>query len=233
MITEEEFLRNLSKVKEEIQNSCDQHGRSPSEITLLPVTKNWPIDAVHYCKKNGIGRVGENRVQEAISKMELEQDVRFELIGHLQSNKANQVVGRFSSIQTVDSIKLLNRLNNMAEVSGIMQSILIQVNAGKDPAKYGVSMDDTESILTHALSLSSLKVGGFMTIAPYDPENKSVARTCFANLRCLRDRMVERFGFTFSELSMGMSGDLDEAIAEGSTMIRVGSALFGQRKQVL
>ena len=75
MITEEEFFRNLSKVKEEIQNSCDQHGRSPSEITLLPVTKNWPIDAVHYCKKNGIGRVGENRVQEAISKMELEQDV--------------------------------------------------------------------------------------------------------------------------------------------------------------
>lgn len=229
MIKEEEFLKNLSKVKEEIQDSCDKNGRLASDVTLLPVTKNWPIEAVHYCKNNGIRRVGENRVQEAVSKMDVEQNVHFELIGHLQSNKANQVVGRFSSIQSVDSIKLLNRLSIMAEARGITQSILIQVNAGGDPAKYGVSIEDTESMLIHALSLSCLKVGGFMTIAPYDPDNKSVARTCFANLRRLRDQMVERIGIAFSELSMGMSGDLDAAIAEGSTMIRVGSALFGQR----
>lgn len=229
MINEGVFSKNLFKVRGEIAISCKKHGRCTDEITLLPVTKNWPIDAVNYCRNSGIKIVGENRVQEALGKMTGNESINFELIGHLQSNKAKHVVGKFSSIQTVDSKKLLDRINSLALLNNVTQSVLVQVNAGNDPAKFGISMEDTESLLEHASSLKGVCVDGFMTIAPYDPLNKSVARSCFSNLRNLRDQMSDRFGCNFSKLSMGMSGDIDEAIAEGSTMIRVGSALFGSR----
>ena len=233
MIKETEFLENLSKVKREIASSCLKYGRSLDEITLLPVTKNWPIDAVTFCRNSKIKSVGENRVQEALSKMDGNQSMNFELIGHLQSNKAKHVVGKFSSIQTIDSLKLMDRVNSVALLNDLIQPILLQVNAGNDPAKFGVSIEDTEALLEHALTLNGICVDGFMTIAPYDLQNKSVARSCFSNLRNLRDQMSERFDCRFSKLSMGMSGDMDEAIAEGSTMIRVGSALFGNRAPVV
>jgi pyridoxal phosphate enzyme (YggS family) len=142
-------------------------------------------------------------------------------------------VGKFSSIQTIDSLKLMDRVNSVALLNDLIQPVLLQVNAGNDPAKFGVSIENTESLLEHALTLNGICIDGFMTIAPYDPQNKSVARSCFSNLRNLRDRMSERFDCRFSKLSMGMSGDMDEAIAEGSTMIRVGSALFGNRAPVV
>jgi pyridoxal phosphate enzyme (YggS family) len=155
----------------------------------------------------------------------------YDLIGHLQSNKAKMVVGKFSCIQSVDSFKILDKLAKIANGLNVKQTILLQVNAGKDPAKFGISIDEVPEVLEKALNLSSLRVDGFMTIAPYAPDNNKVARDCFASLRQLRDRMSEIYNETFQELSMGMSGDLNEAIAEGSTMIRVGSALFGQREK--
>ena len=231
MISEKEFSRNLSTVKEQIENACDKYGRSAEDVTLLPVTKNWPVNAVKICEVNGIKRVGENRVQEALQKMESTPGTGYDLIGHLQSNKAKMVVGKFSCIQSVDSFKILDKLAKIANELNVKQPILLQVNAGEDPAKFGISIEEVTEVLGKALNLSSLRVDGFMTIAPYAPDNNQVAKDCFANLHQLRERMSEIYNETLHELSMGMSGDLNEAIAEGSTMIRVGSALFGQREK--
>lgn len=229
MISEKEFSNNLSVVNQQIEKACCKYGRSAQEVTLLPVTKNWPVHAVAMCAKHGIKRVGENRVQEAIQKMESTSEINYDLIGHLQSNKVKFVVGKFSCIQSVDSLKILERLGKLAYESRLIQPLLLQVNAGSDPAKYGISIEETQAVLERALNISSIRINGFMAIAPYDPHNKNTARECFANLRTLRDSMAEKYNQPFPELSMGMSGDLEEAIAEGSTMIRVGSALFGQR----
>ena len=229
MISENDFSLNLASVRERLENACNQNGRSSEEVTLLPVTKNWPSDAVELCRNAGIFRVGENRVQEAVTKMESVEAVDFDLIGHLQGNKAKQAVGKFSCIQSVDSEKLLEKLARLADERDLVQKILLQVNAGKDPAKFGISIENCSLIVEKALKFQSLEVLGFMTIAPFDPENKNTAKETFVKLRKLRDEMSFAFGRPFTELSMGMSGDLDEAISEGSTMIRVGSALFGER----
>ena len=229
MIKEEEFLINLSEVRRKIEIACSKEGRKSSEITLLPVTKNWPVDAVRYCKNSMIAKVGENRVQEAVSKMDLIEGVEWELIGHLQSNKAKHVVGRFARVQTVDSLKLLKRLDHASRALGIKMPILLQVNAGEDPAKFGVSVEETPGLLLQALECEGLQVDGFMTIAPFAPDDPTVASKSFCRLRNLRDRMKSVSGLPLKVLSMGMSGDLEQAVAEGSTMIRVGSSLFGNR----
>lgn len=229
MINKSEFSNNLSAVKKQIKDVCDISGRSLDEVKLLPVTKNWPVEAVSYCMDHGIERVGENRVQEAIKKMDVQKGMKFELIGHLQSNKAKLAVGAFNRIQSIDSSKILNLVGRLAKEKNIVQEVLLQVNAGNDPAKYGISIEEARQLLEEALGISSISVEGFMTIAPYAPNNNEVSRQCFSKLRELRDNLAHTYGMKFGELSMGMSGDLKEAISEGSTMIRVGSALFGQR----
>ena len=229
MITEGLFSNNLSLVKRQIKDACDISGRSSDEVRLLPVTKNWPVGAVSYCMAHGIRKVGENRVQEALAKMEVEEGMEFELIGHLQSNKAKLAVGTFNRIQSIDSSKILHLVGRLAKEKNIVQEVLLQVNAGNDPAKYGIPIEGVRQLLEEALNISSVSVEGFMTIAPYAPNNNEVSRKCFAKLRELRDNLSQSYGMELRELSMGMSGDLKEAISEGSTMIRVGSALFGQR----
>lgn len=229
MITKSEFSTNLSTVKKQIQDACDSSDRSLDEVRLLPVTKNWPVEAVSYCMAHGILRVGENRVQEALAKMDVEKSMEFELIGHLQSNKAKLAVGAFNRIQSIDSSKILNLVGRLAKEKNIVQEVLLQVNAGNDPAKYGIPIEEARQLLEEALGISSISVKGFMTIAPYAPNNNEVSRQCFSKLRELRDNLAQSYGMKFRELSMGMSGDLKEAISEGSTMIRLGSALFGQR----
>ena len=132
MITNNEFSQNLSVVTEVIEHACQKCGRSPNEVTLLPVTKNWPSDGVRMCKDAGINRVGENRVQEAIQKMDEVEDVDFDLIGHLQTNKAKLVVGRFSCLQSVDSVKLLDKLGRLAEEKCLVQKIFVLALMGGD-----------------------------------------------------------------------------------------------------
>ena len=209
--------------------SCRLCGREPDDVTLLPVTKNWPAGVVDYCKRAGILRVGENRVQEALEKKNKISNVDWELIGHLQTNKAKLVVGEFTRVQTVDSPKLLQKLNDLSCQKDVKTSILLQVNAGEDPAKYGCSLEETEALVDFALGLENLVVNGFMTIAPYAPKDLGIASRAFDKLRTLRDDLKGKFAMNFDELSMGMSMDMKEAIAAGSTMVRVGSALFGSR----
>ena len=210
--------------------ACRAAGREPGSVALLPVTKNHPADAAEYAARYGLVAVGENRVQEAIEKRrQATVAIRWELIGHLQSNKARLAVAHFDRVQSVDSVKLLNQLDRAAGERGTVLPVLLQINAGNDPAKFGADPADAARLLECALAQAHLRVEGLMTIAPLS-DDPAVARGTFRNLRAIRDDLATRFGVPLAELSMGMSGDLEAAIAEGSTQVRVGSALYGARE---
>lgn len=229
MVTFEVFVANLKQVKERIDAACLSVGRPSDSVQLLPVTKNHPVDAVQYAAQAGLTAVGENRVQEASDKHAMQlADVRWELIGHLQTNKAKLAVATFDRVQSVDSLKLLNRLNRCAGEVNKQLPVLLQCNTGADPNKYGFSVAQMEAALEAALASEHLVVEGLMTIAPLD-QNPAVARAAFEDLRELRDRLSEQYSLPLAELSMGMTGDLELAIAAGSTQIRVGTALYGAR----
>ena len=223
------FEQNLATLQRRIVLSCQQCGRPVESVKLLPVTKNHPLDAVDFSVRCGLDSVGENRVQEAADKRSsYPTPVFWELIGHLQSNKAQHAVATFDRIQSVDSLKLLRRLDRFSGELGKQLPILLQFNTGEDPNKYGFAACDAAQALETALSTDNLQVDGLMTIAPLD-EDPEVARAAFEKLRDLRDRLAERFSLPLLELSMGMTQDLEAAIAAGSTQIRVGTALFGAR----
>lgn len=212
-----------------IGEQCRLAGRKPQEVTLLPVTKTHPAAAADYAARFGLPAVGENRVQEAVDKQaQTTAKVRWELIGHLQSNKAKLAAAHFGRVQSVDSEKLLNVLDRAAAELGRKLPVLLQINAGNDPAKFGAEPADAPRLLDLALAKPHLQVDGLMTIAPLS-DDPAVARRTFANLRTIRDDLAARGGVPLRELSMGMSGDLDAAIAEGSTLVRVGTALYGAR----
>jgi pyridoxal phosphate enzyme (YggS family) len=209
--------------------ACRAAGREAGEVALLPVTKNHPAVAAEYVARYGLTAVGENRVQEAAEKRALvSARLRWELIGHLQSNKAKPAVANFDRIQSVDSEKLLNQLDLAAGQLGRKLPVLLQVNAGRDPAKFGISPTEAARLFEAALTRPHLQVEGLMTIAPLSGD-PAVARATFANLRAIRDDLVVRSGQPLRELSMGMTDDFASAIAEGSTLVRVGTALFGPR----
>ena len=228
-VSYQEFRENLERVRDEIRSAEAKAGRLEGSVTLLPVTKNHPVDAARYAVQAGIAAVGENRVQEALSKMdEADGSLRWELIGPLQSNKAKKVAERFHRVQTVDRLKVLNALQRHAEDAERVLPILLQVNAGADPNKSGVAVDAAPALLEAALESSQLEPQGLMTIAPLD-DDPNVARRCFEALRRCRDELESNYGIELPELSMGMSGDLESAILAGSTMVRVGTALYGAR----
>jgi pyridoxal phosphate enzyme (YggS family) len=229
MVPYEEFQRRADAVRAAIAEVCARSGRNSAEVALLPVTKSHPVAAVDYVARYGLPAVGENRVQEAIEKRaETAAPLHWELIGHLQSNKALLAVRHFDRIQSVDSEKLLRFLDRAADELGRKLPILLQINAGNDPAKFGVEPPEAPRLLEAALATRHLQVDGLMTIAPLS-DDPAVAERTFVNLRALRDQWAVQFGIPLRELSMGMSGDFQAAIAAGSTIVRVGTALFGAR----
>lgn len=229
MISFNDFQANTDTVLARMAEACRAADREPSEVTLLAVTKTHPAEAAEYVARYGLAAVGENRVQEAIDKKALSPtSLRWELIGHLQSNKAKLAAEYFDRVQSVDSTKLIGLLDRAASERGRTLAILLQINAGRDPAKFGAEIEDTPRLLEAALACKNLRVDGLMTIAPLS-DDPAVAQRTFATLRELRDGYASQFGVPLRELSMGMSGDLAAAIAAGSTQVRVGSALFGQR----
>jgi pyridoxal phosphate enzyme (YggS family) len=226
----ESFASNLAKLRTEIAKICAGCGRPPDSVSILPVTKNHPAEAASWVAQAGLPAVGENRVQEAREKRPAAPPgLRWELIGHLQSNKAKLAVALFERIQSVDSDKLLELLNRAAAEAGRVLPVLLQVNAGRDPAKFGCELGLTPTLVERALRCPNLRLEGFMAIAPLEAQAGDAARRTFETLRTTRDEMAAQFGVTLRELSMGMSGDLAEAIAAGSTQVRVGTALFGTR----
>ena len=234
LITYEEFVRRADIVRTQIATACAAVGRDPASVELLAVTKTHPVAAADYAARYGLRAVGENRVQEAAEKRALcaAPALQWELIGHLQSNKAKLAATHFDRVQSVDSEKLLNQLDRAAGELGKILPILLQINAGRDPAKFGAELEDAPRLLELALTKKNLRIDGLMTIAPLGStpaEAADYAQRTFTQLRALRDDLAARFQTSLRELSMGMSGDLAPAIAAGSTQVRVGSALYGAR----
>ena len=233
MIPYEEFARRADGIRARIGEVCARTGREPASVELLAVTKLHPPAAAEYAARYGLRAVGENRVQEGVEKRaQCAAPLRWELIGHLQSNKARLAAQHFDRVQSVDSEKLLNHLDRAAAERGQPLAILLQINAGHDPAKFGAEPDEAPRLLDTALAKPHLRVDGLMTIAPLGAspaEAAAQAERTFANLRTLRDALAARTGTPLRELSMGMTGDLALAVAAGSTMVRVGTALFGSR----
>lgn len=237
MISFEEFCRNRDALLDRVAKAAVQSGRNAADIKILPVTKTHPLDAAEFSARAGWTAVGENKVQEACQKIAQAaasadspaKPLEWELIGHLQTNKAKKAVENFARIQSVDSMKLLEKIDAEAAKIGKVQRVLLQINAGRDPAKFGAEIEDAPALLEAALKLGNTAVEGLMTIAPLDDANPDTARRTFAKLREIRDALSQQFGANLPELSMGMTHDLECAIAEGSTMIRVGTFLFGAR----
>ena len=223
------LLENLAALNRRIKDACAQSGRPRNTVKLMAVTKRFPLSVAASAVEAGLTLLGENRIQEGVEKIQTASfEARWELIGHLQSNKAQLAARHFDAVQSVDSVKLAGRLDRFATETGKKLPILLQVNTGEDPGKFGFMTENTASALDQILELPALQVDGLMTIAPL-PSTPESAKAAFEKLRDLRDRLAESTGRPLPELSMGMSGDLEAAIAAGSTCIRVGSALFGQR----
>lgn len=223
-VLRQEIAGNITLIRQRVEAAALRSHRSIEEIKLIAVSKNFPSDVVQAAYRCGLRDFGENRVQEAEAKFgELEGirgDMELHLIGHLQTNKVKDALKLFDIIHSVDSVKLAQEISNRAVRS---VPVLIEVNVAGEESKYGIAGEQAKYIVESIGSLSNIQIRGLMTVAPYvdDPED---VRPVFAELK----RLNESLGFT--ELSMGMTDDFEVAIEEGATMIRVGRAIFGERR---
>lgn len=225
------FAQRLSEIQSRIADAAARAGRDAREVTLIAVSKTHPVEAVQEAVAAGVTDFGENRVQEAMTKIPFVTStaVRWHLIGHLQSNKAKPAAEHFACVQSVDSAALAARLNRLAGEAGRTLSILLQVKLGDEDTKSGMEETDLVNVFREAREMPHLRVAGLMAIPPF-LENPEDVRPFFRRLREWRDAINERFPETpLDELSMGMSHDFEVAIEEGATMVRVGTALFGSR----
>lgn len=213
-----------------IAAACARAGRGPETVTLIAVSKTVPPDALRDAVAAGLDLLGENRVQEAVAKVPEVPGARWHLVGPLQSNKAHPALEVFDAIQSVDSLKLAQRLDRLVPGTrpGMRYPILVEVNVDRDPAKAGFAPDTVEAALAELVELPHLDVRGLMTVGRLTSDRGETRRT-FAALRELGERCRSRWPELGPELSMGMSDDFEIAIEEGATIVRVGRALFGER----
>ncbi len=225
-----QLIAGYEHVRERVADSARKAGRAPDSVTLLAVSKYQPIEKISTLAAHGHVEFGENYVQEAMTKQEQLQELslHWHFIGHLQSNKAKFVAGQFDLIHTVDSEKLAQSLHKSANKLNKRQKVLIQVNVGNEPQKAGVAEDDAPGLVEALLEMPGLALEGLMCIPPFF-DAPEAARPYFAGLRALRDRLEAEIGISLPQLSMGMSGDLEYAVAEGATIVRVGTDIFGSR----
>jgi PLP dependent protein len=222
----------LASIRMRIDAAARSARRDPSSVRLVAVSKTFPIDAVREAWRAGQREFGENRVQEALQKIGASADleIRWHLLGHLQTNKARKAAPAFSTIQSVDSVELLEKLDRAASESGASPELLVQVDLAREATKFGAPIDEAQRILDAAGRCTAARVTGLMTLPPL-PDTPEDARPWFRQLRELRDRWQAEGVPTamLRELSMGMSQDFEVAIAEGATIVRVGTAIFGSR----
>jgi PLP dependent protein len=224
------IARNLAHLHQQITKACHRANRPVRDVALMAVSKVHPVEMIVEAYAAGQRLFGENRVQEFHEKSQhLKQltGAEFHLIGPLQSNKATKAVELFDSIDAVDSLKIAQRLNAAAMALGKKLPVLVEVKLSHEESKYGVAPEELPSLLTAMEELESIEAVGLMTVPPWS-EDGEVARPYFRELRKLRDKSVARFP-RVTQLSMGMSNDFTVAIEEGSTCVRVGTALFGRR----
>ncbi len=225
-----DFSSNLAAIQKRIETACEHVGRNPSSVTLLAVSKGQTPDAIRAAADAGLTLFGESKVQEAKVKISMCPGyLRWQMIGHLQSNKCRDAVHFFEMIQSVDSLGLAEEINKFASNSAKTMQILIEVNVAGESSKFGYEPERLLAELKAINRLPKIEIHGLMTIAPWAEEPEKV-RPVFRRLRELKMECEQILGAPLPQLSMGMSGDFEAAIEEGSTLVRIGTALFGARK---
>ncbi len=222
---------NISNVNTRIDKACERSGRDRSRATLIAVSKTKPVDMLKEAYDTGIRDFGENKVQEIMDKYDkLPKDIRWHMIGHLQTNKVKYIADKIYMIHSVDSYKLASEISKYALKAGRVIPVLIEVNVADEESKFGVTFDNAESLIRQIAPLEGIKVTGLMAIAPYTT-NPEENREYFARLRQLSVDITSKNidNISMSVLSMGMTGDYEVAIEEGSTYVRVGTGIFGER----
>ncbi len=223
------LIRQYEQVKAEVAAAAMHSGRRPEEVRLIAVSKTFPAEDLMTVYQCGQRLFGESKLQELEPKTAtLPPDIEWHLIGHLQSNKAAKAVACASCIHSVDGIKLLERLERLAGEAGRRVDFLLEFNLSGETTKFGAADNEAMALAEAATGCRNMRWRGLMTMAPYGADETGLHRI-FGGLRQLRDRMANVFGVTLPELSMGMSGDFPIAVAEGATLVRVGTAIFGKR----
>ena len=228
---ETNLRRNLENIRERIDRAASKASRRMDDVTLVAVSKTFPAEAIRAAHALGLRHFGENRVQEWEEKRDALSDLQaaWHLVGHLQSNKARRAAFLFHRIDSVDDLPLAKRLDAAAAAEAKLLPILIEVHLGAEETKSGVTADELPRIAESVAPFAHIDFVGLMTIPPFFESSERV-RPYFARLRALRDEVSQRIGRPLPVLSMGMSHDFEIAIEEGATEIRIGSALFGERK---
>lgn len=223
---------NLKTIRERVDAACERAGRRPEEVALIAVSKTKPLSMLQEAYEAGARDFGENKVQEILEKYpEMPEDARFHMIGHLQTNKAKQVVGKAVLIHSVDSLHLAEKIEQEAAKRDLTADILLEVNVAREESKFGLMLEEVIPLLEEVKNLPHVRVRGLMTIAP-NVENPEENRKHFKKLYQLyvdiKSKNIDNG--TMSVLSMGMTGDFEVAVEEGATMIRVGTGIFGSRQ---
>ncbi len=222
---------NLARVREQIAQAATKVGRSIDDIELVTISKTHPAEKVRGAYEAGQTLFGESRVQEARAKIpELPSAIRWHFVGHLQKNKIRQALPLFEMIHSVDSLVLAQDMNRIAEEEGSHPRVLLEVNMAGEGSKFGFKPENLREQMETLLALSRLSILGLMTIPPLAPEAEA-SRKYFVQLRELRDRLQTEFHVDLTQLSMGMTNDFAIAVEEGATLVRVGTAIFGERRR--
>lgn len=227
----QEINDSIKAISRTIEDICMRTGKDPGSITIIAVTKTVDCDRINYAIECGMKNIGENKVQEVMAKYEkIEGNVKWHLIGHLQTNKVKYIIDKVALIHSVDSIGLAEEISRRAEKAGLIKDILIQVNVAEEETKFGINYEDTDSFVKQLSALPGIRVKGLMTIAP-NFEDRELVRPVFRKLKEKYDQL-SRAGIPNVEmkyLSMGMTNDYKVAIEEGSNMVRIGTGIFGAR----
>ena len=225
------IAQNILHIRERIAAAAQRIGRSADDVLLLAVTKTVAPERVDQALREGITTVGESKLQEAKQKIPLVSSrAHWHMIGHLQTNKARDAVGLFELIHSVDSVKLATEINKWAERVGKTQRILLEVNLSGESSKYGLKPDELNAALEHIAALERIQVEGLMTVPPI-AEDAGKVRPYFQQLRDLREAAARKYNLVLPHLSMGMTSDFEVAVEEGSSIVRIGTAIFGERKR--
>jgi pyridoxal phosphate enzyme (YggS family) len=220
---------NLNSIQQRIQSACDRAGRDAASVTLLAVSKTHPAETVSEAVKLGLFHFGENKVQEAKSKIpNCPGRAHWHFIGHLQSNKCRDAVELFEMIQSVDSLSLAEEISKRAIQSGKTMRVLLEINVAGESSKFGYPPARMLEEISAINALARIEIHGLMAVPPFTPVAER-SRGYFRELRALKESAEQKLGAPLSQLSMGMSGDFEVAIEEGATIVRLGTALFGER----
>ena len=222
---------NIENIRKNIDTACKRSGRDPKDVLLLAVSKTVDVDRIKVAVDCGLNSLGENRVQEIMEKYEpMGENVKWHLIGHLQTNKVKYIIDKVELIHSVESIKLAEEINKQAKKHNLVMDVLVEVNMADEESKFGVKPEETESFIRELALMDNIRVRGLMTVAP-NVENGEENRVYFRNMKqLLVDINAKNINnINMDILSMGMTGDYETAVEEGATIVRVGTGIFGKR----